>query len=80
MVLLEPVDGVGSFSILPERCKGVDDRFGAVLDNLSVVDGFCVGLIQDSDVEFVIQALLQGRQGAYGDLAPGGREFLSRFY
>ena len=35
--------------------------------------------VQDSDVEFVIQALLQGRQtGAYGDLAPGGHEFLSR--
>ncbi len=35
--------------------------------------------VQDSDVEFVIQALLQGRQtGAYGDLAPGGHEYLSR--
>ena len=35
--------------------------------------------VQDSDVKFVIQALLQGRRTvAYGDLAPGGHEFLSR--
>jgi hypothetical protein len=35
--------------------------------------------VKNSDVEFGIQALLQGRRtGTYGDLAPGGHEFLSR--
>ena len=38
MVLLEPIDGVRSFSILPECCMGVDNRFRAVLNNLVVVD------------------------------------------
>ncbi len=40
MVLVELVDDVGSFDILPEHSKGVDGRFGAVLGSPSVVAGF----------------------------------------